>query len=267
MSKDNAASSRGRRQDPRAGNATPGSPLRPDQLRDEPYVAPTWGQLSTLILAGTALSRLLVADDLPSRAELGPVVDEHIAATRARLKKAKFVRGDVMRAHGTTTRYLHKWLPAELSFAGPDVAQAAKDLADCGNPVADRYRQNRPPGRRLAWAADLNDLGVGLMLDRLHYTHRSDCVSDAWMLEQAHADIALGFELAGEMFAGVRLLAPLTPRSSVHLSADGHRHEIGECRWCASVSPWAQTSAQSLPSTESHGASGTDHGEQEDEVA
>ncbi len=84
----------------------------------------------------------------------------------------------------------------------------------------------------------------------MHYTHQSDSVTDPWMLRQVALDTNLGIALAGAMFAGVRILAPLTPSASVHLTADGVHHPVGECQWCVSTSAWpAATPDTTLPAT------------------
>lgn len=227
--------------------ATPGRPRSAAETQVDPGHEPSWPQKTTLLLASGTLSRLLRANELPDPTVLGGVIDEHIADLRAKAKGVKFVRGDVLRAHGFVGRYLHRWMPADLTFAGDTVWRTVRDMVEGGSAVARHCEQLRP-ARRLAWAADTADLGVGLVLDRLHYTHRDDCVLDPWMLEQVRADLALGVELAGEMFAGVRVLAPLTPLSSVHVSAEGVSHHVGGCAWCAGVSPWASAQpAQTAP--------------------
>jgi hypothetical protein len=88
-----------------------------------------------------------------------------------------------------------------------------------------------PRGRRLAWAREADSFS-GLLLDRLSPTHLPAQAWSAWMAEQVAADLRLGTHLAGDSFAGIRILLPLAPVASLHVRADGERHPLGECPLC-----------------------------------
>lgn len=221
-------------------------PGRP-RLVDAPAVTTVPGsQYAFLGLTARVVDRILRSPVLPSTpAALALAADDAlIVVTTALTKRARRAsessdradlppRAEVVRAHGAAGRYLRCWRPDPdlgLTYAGAEVAAATRDELppDLTRALSDTW----PRGRRLAWAADPDDLRAGVLLDRLSPTHLPDQAYSAWMAAQVAADLRLGKHLAGDAFAGVRVLLPLVPAASLHVLPDTTRHPLGHCPVC-----------------------------------
>jgi hypothetical protein len=221
-------------------------PGRP-RLVDAPAITTVPGsQYAFLGMTARVVDRVLRA---PSRPEdpiaLARAIDDAVLAVRSGLvARARAVtevaaradlppRAEVVRAHGASARYLRRWLPAAatgLHYAGVEVAAATR--ADLPGELARLASATWPRGRRLAWAVDADEWAAGLLLDRLSPTHLPEQAYTAWMAQQVHADLRLGHHLAGDGFLGVRVLLPLAPAASLHVTAAGERHGLGDCASC-----------------------------------
>jgi hypothetical protein len=194
----------------------------------------------------------------PARAWLGLTGDlvAHVAATGAELTRAALpvlledAIHDTARfayAEGLTRRGLAFAHSAAMTYLGRCQVDGLRPEATRLTRLTDDLRDETLRRLVLAAAGAGPRLGLvapdgpaaGLVLDRLHYTHLAGLVLCDWMSPQVHADLQLGVAVAGDAFAGVRVIASQAFASSVHLLPTGERHVLGGCSVCIPRGVWA----------------------------
>ncbi len=141
------------------------------------------------------------------------------------------VRRGLRQAAAAAVTDIYHLRPAGKVFCGTEVTAMAEE-AD----LPAEATGAQPIGARLAWWSPTGE-NPGLVIDRLHHTHRAGLVMDQWMRTQVTADLALGRAVAGETFDGVRVIAHMAYASCLHVLPDFTVHVLGQCPKCT-IAPW-----------------------------
>lgn len=166
-------------------------------------------QRSQLRLARAIIDRTVRDAPLPDVSDLPRTLIDAGAALRGREDMRPSSRTFSVQAVAFAATYMWDFLPLTWTYAADELRSATQQLTTSA--LANSQQAFHPLDPRLAWRTDDGQL----VIDELHATHLNDGLIDTWMRRRLTAGIGLAHHIAGEKFAGVRLLSMRYPSRSL----------------------------------------------------